>query len=50
MEFARERLPATKAPRDLRVVDAIPLTPVGKVDRKRLRAQVAESQTAQPSA
>jgi len=41
IEFARERLAATKRPRDIRVLDAIPLTPVGKVDRKRLRALVA---------
>jgi long-chain acyl-CoA synthetase len=41
IEFARERLAATKSPREIRVVEAIPLTPVGKADRKRLRAQVA---------
>jgi long-chain acyl-CoA synthetase len=41
MEFARERLAATRRPRDIRVLDAIPLTAVGKVDRKRLRALVA---------
>jgi long-chain acyl-CoA synthetase len=45
-EFARERLAATKRPRDIRVVGAVPLTPVGKVDRKRLRALVADEATA----
>jgi long-chain acyl-CoA synthetase len=49
LEFARERLAATKCPREVRVVGAIPLTPVGKVDRKRLRAQVA-TEAARPSA
>jgi long-chain acyl-CoA synthetase len=44
--FARERLAATKRPRDIRVVGAVPLTPVGKVDRKRLRALVAGEATA----
>jgi long-chain acyl-CoA synthetase len=49
--FARERLAATTCPRDIRIVHDIPLTAVGKVDRKRLRAQVAaESRAAQPSA
>jgi long-chain acyl-CoA synthetase len=41
VEFARERLGPTKSPREVRVVEEIPLTPVGKVDRKRLRAEVA---------
>ena len=39
--FARERLAATKRPRDIRIVDQIPLTSVGKLDRKVLRAAVA---------
>jgi long-chain acyl-CoA synthetase len=48
--FARERLGTTKSPREIRVVEAIPLTPVGKLDRKRLRAQVAaESRAGHPS-
>jgi long-chain acyl-CoA synthetase len=38
--YARERLAAHKYPRDIRIVDAIPLTSVGKLDRKRLRAAV----------
>ena len=39
---AKERVSAAKYPRELRVVDAIPLTSVMKTDRKRLRAQVRE--------
>jgi long-chain acyl-CoA synthetase len=35
--FARERLNATKYPREVVVLPAIPMTPVGKVDRKALR-------------
>jgi long-chain acyl-CoA synthetase len=35
--FARERLAANKYPREVRVVDAVPLTSVGKLDRKALR-------------
>jgi long-chain acyl-CoA synthetase len=40
VEFCRERLAATKYPRQVTIVDAIPLTSVGKLDRKRLRAVV----------
>jgi long-chain acyl-CoA synthetase len=39
--FARERLAAHKYPREVRIVDAVPLTSVGKLDRKALRRQVA---------
>jgi long-chain acyl-CoA synthetase len=42
VEFSRERLGAYKYPREVRVVDSVPLTPVGKVDRKAVRTQVAE--------
>jgi long-chain acyl-CoA synthetase len=38
--FARERLAAHKYPREVTVLDAVPLTSVGKLDRKALRAQV----------
>ena len=38
--FGREHLSAAKYPRDVRIVDAIPLTSVGKLDRKTLRAAV----------
>jgi long-chain acyl-CoA synthetase len=38
IEFARQHLSAVKYPREVRVIDAIPLTSVLKTDRKRLRA------------
>jgi long-chain acyl-CoA synthetase len=40
IRYARSRLSATKAPREIRIVDTIPLTSVGKLDRKALRAMV----------
>jgi long-chain acyl-CoA synthetase len=40
VEFARQHLSAVKYPREVRIVDAIPLTSVLKTDRKRLRAQL----------
>ncbi|HEY4869299.1 MAG TPA: AMP-binding protein [Candidatus Dormibacteraeota bacterium] len=39
--FTRTRLAATKYPREVHVVTSIPLTSVGKLDRKALRAQLA---------
>ena len=39
--YARDRLGAHKYPREVHIVDAIPLTSVGKLDRKRLRATVS---------
>ncbi len=41
--YVRERVSAHKYPRELHIVDAIPLTSVGKLDRKRLRASVRDS-------
>jgi long-chain acyl-CoA synthetase len=41
---AKAHLAATKYPREVHVVDAIPLTSVGKLDRKRLRNQIRSSQ------
>ena len=38
--FARERLSAYKYPREVHVLHDLPLTPVGKVDRKALRERV----------
>jgi long-chain acyl-CoA synthetase len=38
--WARERLGPKSYPRDLRLVDTIPLTPVMKIDRKALRARL----------
>ena len=42
--FARSRMAATKYPREVRVVDQLPLTSVGKLDRKALRAMLSEGQ------
>ncbi|HEX4755143.1 MAG TPA: AMP-binding protein [Candidatus Dormibacteraeota bacterium] len=39
--FARTHLASTKYPREIRVVDSVPLTSVGKLDRKALRQLVA---------
>ncbi|HSP65382.1 MAG TPA: AMP-binding protein [Candidatus Deferrimicrobium sp.] len=36
--YARSRLSPTKSPREVHVLDSIPLTSVGKLDRKALRA------------
>ena len=41
--FLADRLARYKLPEALRVVDALPLTPVQKVDRRRLAAQEAEA-------
>ena len=38
--YARGRLSAAKYPRDVRIVDALPLTSVFKLDRKALRTQI----------
>jgi long-chain acyl-CoA synthetase len=43
--FARARLAATKYPREIHIVASIPLTSVGKLDRKALRAQLAGRET-----
>jgi long-chain acyl-CoA synthetase len=40
LAWARERIGGYKYPRELQIVDAIPLTPVGKIDRKALRNRV----------
>ena len=42
VEHAKAHLSANKYPRDVRVVAQIPLTSVGKLDRKRLRSLVRE--------
>jgi long-chain acyl-CoA synthetase len=39
--FARAHLAPTKYPREIRLVDSVPLTSVGKLDRKALRQLVA---------
>jgi long-chain acyl-CoA synthetase len=43
-EFARERLAAHKYPREVTIVDAVPLTSVGKLDRKALRGRATGGQ------
>ncbi|MEO6859569.1 MAG: AMP-binding protein [Solirubrobacteraceae bacterium] len=40
--WARERIGGYKYPRELHLVPSMPLTPVGKIDRKALRAQLEE--------
>ena len=41
VEFARGRLAANKYPREVNILDSVPLTSVGKLDRKALRARAA---------
>jgi long-chain acyl-CoA synthetase len=41
--WARRRIGAYKYPREVHLVETIPLTAVGKIDRKALRAKVVES-------
>ena len=40
VSFAKARLGAHRYPREVRLVRSLPLTPVGKVDRKLLRAEL----------
>jgi long-chain acyl-CoA synthetase len=40
--WAKERIGGYKYPREVQVVPSIPLTPVGKIDRKALRTRVLE--------
>jgi long-chain acyl-CoA synthetase len=42
IDFARGRLAKYKYPREVMVVDAVPLTSVGKTDRKAVRALVRD--------
>jgi long-chain acyl-CoA synthetase len=47
VEFGRRHLSAVKYPREVRLVDSIPLTSVMKTDRKLLRAMLtAETESA----
>ena len=39
LEFCRAEMAAYKVPKVIHLVDAIPLTPVGKIDKKALREQ-----------
>jgi long-chain acyl-CoA synthetase len=43
VDWARQRIGGYKYPREVHLVDAVPLTSVGKVDRKALRARLAGS-------
>jgi long-chain acyl-CoA synthetase len=43
-EFARGRLAANKYPREVTILDSVPLTSVGKLDRKTLRRRAADQQ------
>jgi long-chain acyl-CoA synthetase len=44
--FGKERIGGYKYPREVHVVGSLPLTPVGKVDRKALRARLPQQVTA----
>ena len=43
LEYCRAEMSAYKVPKLIHIVEAIPLTPVGKVDKKVLRQQAAQS-------
>jgi acyl-CoA synthetase (AMP-forming)/AMP-acid ligase II len=45
LRFCRERLASFKVPKVLRVVDSLPKTPTGKVQRRKLAAQVTRENT-----
>ena len=45
IEFARGRLAAHKYPREVTIVDMVPLTSVGKLDRKALRGRASGGHT-----
>jgi long-chain acyl-CoA synthetase len=40
VDWARQRIGGYKYPREVHLIDAVPLTPVGKIDRKALRSMV----------
>ena len=40
-EYAKQHLGANKYPRQITIVPAVPLTSVGKLDRKKLRQWIA---------
>ncbi|HEV3478468.1 MAG TPA: AMP-binding protein, partial [Gaiellaceae bacterium] len=46
MAWSKDRIGGYKYPREIQVVPALPLTPVGKIDRKALRTRVLEEATA----
>ena len=42
--FCRENMAAYKVPKVIKMIDAIPLTAVGKIDKKVLRSQALQEQ------
>jgi long-chain acyl-CoA synthetase len=50
VDWARSRIGGYKYPREVRIVDSIPLTPVGKIDRKLLRSSVKSTTPAAETA
>ena len=44
--WSKDRIGGYKYPREVHVVSSLPLTPVGKIDRKALRAKILEEATA----
>jgi long-chain acyl-CoA synthetase len=48
IEHARQHLSAVKYPREVRIVPAIPLTSVGKLDRKKLREWITSAPAGEP--
>ena len=40
IEFSKEQMAPYKCPKEIQFIDAIPLTPVGKIDKKKLRADL----------
>ena len=44
--WSKERIGGYKYPREVHVVPSLPLTPVGKIDRKALRTRVLQEATA----
>ncbi|MGZ4453304.1 MAG: class I adenylate-forming enzyme family protein, partial [Nocardioides sp.] len=42
IEYAKERMARYKYPREVRIIDAVPLTSVGKINRKAVRELVRE--------
>ena len=49
VEWARERIGGYKYPREVHIVDAVPFTNVGKVDRKALRACLGQEASRAPA-
>jgi long-chain acyl-CoA synthetase len=44
--WSKERIGGYKYPREVHILSSLPLTPVGKIDRKALRAKILEEATA----